>query len=137
MLTTFDNDDYVYGALRAGASGFMVKDMDLDDIVAAIRVVASGEALLAPTVTRRLIEQVVREPGKAAPRRRLPPITDREREVLTLIAQGAANAEIAERLYITNPTVKTYVGRLLTKLGARDRVHLVIIAYETGLVGAH
>jgi len=137
MLTTFDNDDYVYGALRAGASGFMVKDMDLDDIVAAIRVVASGEALLAPTVTRRLIEQVVREPGQAAPRRRLPPITDREREVLTLIAQGAANAEIAERLYITNPTVKTYVGRLLTKLGARDRVHLVIIAYETGLVGAH
>jgi DNA-binding NarL/FixJ family response regulator len=135
MLTTFDNDDYVYGALRAGASGFMVKDMDLDDIVTAIRVVASGEALLAPTVTRRLIEHVVREPGQAAPHPRLP-ITDREREVLTLIGQGAANAEIARRLYITNSTVKTYVGRLLTKFGARDRVHLVIIAYESGLVGA-
>lgn len=134
VLTTFDDDEYVYGALRAGASGFLVKDMDLDDIVAAVRVVAAGEALLAPTVTRRLIEHVVRDPGRPSPRRRVPSsVTDRELEVLKLIAAGASNAEIAERLRITNPTVKTYVGRLLTKMDARDRVHLVILAYEAGL----
>ncbi|WP_433306320.1 response regulator [Actinoplanes sp. CA-030573] len=134
VLTTFDDDEYVYGALRAGASGFLVKDMDLDDIVAAVRVVAAGEALLAPTVTRRLIEQVVRDPGRPSPCRRVPAsVTDRELEVLELIAAGASNAEIADRLRITNPTVKTYVGRLLTKMDARDRVHLVILAYEAGL----
>jgi DNA-binding NarL/FixJ family response regulator len=134
VLTTFDDDDYVYGALRAGASGFLLKDMALDDILAAIRTVAAGDSLIAPSVTRRLIEDVIRGPGPA-PAARLPgPVTEREREVLTLIGRGLSNAEIAGRLYITMPTVKTYVGRLLTKLSARDRVHLVIIAYETGLV---
>lgn len=134
VLTTFDDDDYIYGALRAGASGFLVKDMALDDILAAIRVVAAGDSLIAPSVTRRLIEDFVRRPERA-PAARLPgPVTEREREVLTLVGRGLSNTEIAASLSITMPTVKTYVGRLLTKLSARDRVHLVIIAYETGLV---
>jgi len=136
VLTTFDDDEYVFGALLAGASGFLVKDMDLDDIVSAVRVVAAGEGLLAPTVTRRLIEHVVRQADGPPPRRRLPLLTDRERDVLVLVAAGATNPEIGERLGITNPTVKTYVGRLLAKLNARDRVHLVILAYEAGLVPA-
>jgi DNA-binding NarL/FixJ family response regulator len=135
MLTTFD--DYVYDALRAGASGFLVKDMALDDILAAIRIVATGDSLIAPSVTRRLIEAFVRQPEPAPTARLLRGITEREREVLTLIGRGLPNAEIAAALTITVTTVKTYVGRLLTKLDARDRVHLVIIAYETGLVASN
>jgi DNA-binding NarL/FixJ family response regulator len=133
VLTTFDHDDYVYGALRAGASGFLVKDMALDDILAAIRVVAAGDALIAPSVTRRLIERFAQPPGPAPGARALPGITEREREVLVLIARGLSNSEIAESLFISVATVKAYVTRLLTKLDARDRVQLVIIAYEAGL----
>ncbi|MEU6882117.1 response regulator transcription factor [Streptomyces sp. NPDC046712] len=135
VLTTFDDDDYVYGALRAGASGFLVKDMGLDDILAAIRVVAAGDALIAPSVTRRLIQDFAGRPASGPPRRgELGSITEREREVLTLIGSGLSNTEIAERLVISVATAKTYVTRLLAKLDARDRVQLVIIAYETGLV---
>ncbi|BAL87963.1 putative two-component system response regulator [Actinoplanes missouriensis 431] len=135
VLTTFDDDEYVYGALRAGASGFLVKDMALEEIVTAVRVVATGDALIAPSVTRRLIAMVARHPSPA-PGGPVPlnGITGRERQVLTLIGQGATNAEIAERMHITTPTVKSYVGRLMTKLDARDRVQLVIVAYRTGLV---
>jgi DNA-binding NarL/FixJ family response regulator len=139
VLTTFDEDEHVYGALRAGASGFLVKDMALDDILAAIRVVAGGDALIAPSVTRRLIEQFAGAPVsrfRAAPaRRQLSAVTDREREVLTLIGSGRSNAEIAHDLHISPATVKAHVARLLTKLAARDRVQLVITAYDTGLVG--
>jgi DNA-binding NarL/FixJ family response regulator len=144
MLTTFDDDDYVYGALRAGASGFLVKDMALEDIIAAVRVVAAGDALIAPSVTRRLIEDFAARPEPAVTGRRAGPavtgrslgaLTDREREVLTLVGLGRSNPEIAAGLTITPTTVKTYIGRILAKLDARDRVHLVIIAYETGLVG--
>jgi DNA-binding NarL/FixJ family response regulator len=136
VLTTFDDDDYVYGALRAGASGFLVKDMALDDILTAIRVVAAGDAIIAPGVTRRLIGQFAADlrPGRRP--RELSGITDREREVLRLVGLGMSNAEIAAALYITTGTAKTHVARLLTKLGARDRVQLVITAYETGLVSA-
>ncbi|MFF2126422.1 response regulator [Streptomyces olivochromogenes] len=136
VLTTFDDDDYVYGALRAGASGFLVKDMALDDIIGAIRVVAAGDALIAPSVTRRLIQDFTsaRSSEPARPRRDLTAITDREREVLTLVGTGLSNAEIAERLFISVATAKTYLTRLLSKLDARDRVQLVIIAYEAGLV---
>jgi len=136
VLTTFDEDDHVYGALRAGASGFVVKDMALDDILAAIRVVASGDALIAPSVTRRLIADFIGRPA-AVPERSPGPvegITEREREVLTLVGRGRSNTEIAEDLFITVATAKSHVSRLLTKLGARDRVQLVITAYETGLV---
>ncbi|RKT02364.1 LuxR family two component transcriptional regulator [Streptomyces sp. 3211.6] len=136
VLTTFDEDDHVYGALRAGASGFMVKDMALDDILAAIRVVAAGDALIAPGVTRRLIAEFAGRPAAAPARspRRIEGITEREREVLTLVGRGRSNTEIAEDLFITVATAKSHVSRLLTKLGARDRVQLVITAYETGLV---
>ncbi|MEU8547260.1 response regulator transcription factor [Streptomyces roseoverticillatus] len=137
ILTTFDEDDHVYGALRAGASGFVVKDMALDDILGAIRVVAVGDALIAPSVTRRLIADFVGRPAAAAPERSPRPvegITEREREVLTLVGRGRSNTEIAEDLFITVATAKSHVSRLLTKLGARDRVQLVITAYETGLV---
>ena len=134
VLTTFDDDDYVYGALRAGASGFLVKDMALDDIIGAVRVVASGDALLAPGVTRRLIQDFAARPGPARSRRDLTGITDREREVLTLVGSGFSNAEIAAALCISVATAKTYLTRLLTKLNARDRVQLVIMAYEAGLV---
>ena len=134
MLTTFDDDENVYGALRAGASGFLVKDMALEEILGAIRVVAAGDALIAPAVTRRLIERFARLPGVVARLGRLDSITDREREVLTLIGRGLSNTEIAADLTITIATVKTYVTRLLTKLDARDRVQLVIIAYDAGLV---
>jgi DNA-binding NarL/FixJ family response regulator len=134
VLTTFDDDEYVYGALHAGASGFLVKDMALEEIVTAIRVVATGDALIAPSVTRRLIAMVTRQPTPASDVPALTGVTDREREVLTLIAQGATNAEIAVRMHITMPTVKSYVGRLMTKLAARDRVQLVIVAYRAGLV---
>ncbi|WP_225100110.1 response regulator transcription factor [Streptomyces sp. CoH27] len=136
ILTTFDEDDHVYGALRAGASGFVVKDMALDDILAAIRVVAAGDALIAPGVTRRLIADFAGRPTAAAQRpvRALDGITEREREVLTLIGRGRSNTEIAEDLFITVATAKSHVSRLITKLGARDRVQLVITAYEAGLV---
>jgi DNA-binding NarL/FixJ family response regulator len=134
ILTTFDEDDYVYAALRAGASGFLVKDMALDDIMAAIRVVAGGDALIAPSVTRRLIAQFAGLPVASGVRRPLPGITDREREVLTLVGRGLSNTEIAEALFISVATAKAHVARLFTKLDARDRVQLVIIAYEAGLV---
>ncbi|MFF6877223.1 response regulator [Streptomyces sp. NPDC012474] len=136
VLTTFDEDDYVYGALRSGASGFVVKDMALDDILAAIRVVAAGDALIAPGVTRRLIADFIRRPAAVSERspRSVEGITEREREVLTLVGRGRSNTEIAEDLFITVATAKSHVSRLLAKLGARDRVQLVITAYETGLV---
>ena len=141
VLTTFDDDDYVYAALRAGASGFLVKDMALEDILAAIRVVAAGDALIAPSVTRRLIEQFARPapapeppPRLAQPPRELPGVTDREREVLILVGRGLSNGEIAGRLVISTATAKAHVARLLAKLGARDRVQLVIVAYQAGLV---
>jgi len=138
MLTTFDDDDYLYGALRAGAAGFLVKDMALDDILDAIRVVATGDGLLAPSVTRRLIREFAERPvPTAAPGAGTAlGITDREREVLALIGNGLSNTEIAARLSISVATAKTYVTRLLAKLDARDRVRLVIIAYEAGLVAA-
>ncbi|RFU36963.1 DNA-binding response regulator [Actinomadura logoneensis] len=135
MLTTFDDDEYVYGALRAGASGFLVKDMALEDILAAVRVVAAGEALLAPGVTRRLIADFAARPEPPAARpAELSGVTGRELEVLTLVGRGLSNAEIAARLTISVATVKAHVARLLTKLDARDRVQLVIIAYDAGLV---
>ena len=134
VLTTFDDDAYVYGALRAGASGFLVKDMALDDIIAAVRVVAAGDALIAPSVTRRLIHDFAARPEPVGGRRELGSITDREREVLTLVGSGLSNAEIAAELCISVATAKTYLTRLLTKLDARDRVQLVIMAYEAGLV---
>ncbi len=134
VLTTFDDDEYVYAALRAGASGFLVKDMALEEILAAIRAVAAGDALIAPAVTRRLIEEFARLPEPAPARRTIEGITGREREVLTLVGRGLSNTEIAADLTISIATVKTYLTRLLTKLDARDRVQLVIIAYDAGLV---
>ncbi|MFJ5925564.1 response regulator [Kitasatospora sp. NPDC092948] len=134
VLTTFDQDEHVYGALQAGASGFLVKDMELDDILAAVRVVAAGNALIAPTVTRRLIAHFARRPAPAAPAT-LDGLTTREREILTLVGLGRSNTEIATELHLTTATAKTYISRLLTKLDARDRVQLVITAYESGLVG--
>jgi len=136
VLTTFDDDDYVYGALRAGASGFLVKDMALEEILAAIRVVAAGDAIIAPGVTRRLIAQFASEPRRGPGPRELTGITDREREVLKLVGLGMSNAEIAASLYISAGTAKTHVARLLAKLGARDRVQLVITAYQAGLLDA-
>jgi DNA-binding NarL/FixJ family response regulator len=134
VLTTFDDDDYVYGALRAGASGFLVKDMALDDILTAVRVVAAGDAIIAPAVTRRLIERFAGQTRPDRKPRELTGITDREREVLTLVGLGRSNAEIAAALYISAGTAKTHLAHLLAKLGARDRVQLVITAYEAGLV---
>ncbi|MEW1798045.1 response regulator transcription factor [Streptomyces niveus] len=135
ILTMFDLDEYVYGALRAGASGFLLKDAPPAELLAAIRVVAAGEALIAPAVTRRLIAEFARRPG---PARRdsagLDAVTDRERDVLELVARGLTNTEIARRLFVGLSTVKTHVSHLLTKFGARDRAQLVIVAYETGLV---
>jgi len=135
ILTTFDLDEYVYAALQAGASGFLLKDTPPADLLNAIRVVAAGEALLAPTVTRRLISEFVQRPRPGQlPRPELDPVTNREREVLTLIGRGLTNQEIAEHLHISLATARTHVGHLLTKLMARDRAQLVITAYETGLV---
>ncbi|MER6810923.1 response regulator transcription factor [Spirillospora sp. NPDC000708] len=135
MLTTFDDDEYVYGSLRAGASGFLVKDMALEEILAAIRVVANGEALIAPSVTKKLIEEFAARPEPAPkPPRPADGVTEREREVLTLVGRGLSNQEIAAELVISVATAKAHVARLLAKLGARDRVQLVIIAYELGLV---
>ncbi|MFI6642032.1 response regulator [Streptomyces sp. NPDC050504] len=134
VLTTFDDDDHVYGALRAGASGFLVKDMALDDILHAVRTVAAGDGLLAPSVTGRLIKDFANGRAGRADRDGPTGITGREREVLTLVGRGLTNTEIAVELTISVATAKTYVTRLLAKLGARDRVQLVIIAYEAGLV---
>jgi DNA-binding NarL/FixJ family response regulator len=135
ILTTFDLDAYVYGALRAGASGFLLKDAPPADLLSAIRVVATGEALLAPTVTRRLIAEFARRPEPSGPAGgSLGEVTGREREVLTLIARGLSNTEIAAHLHLSPATVKTHIGRLLSKLAARDRSQLVIAAYENGLV---
>ncbi|KNE82320.1 MULTISPECIES: response regulator [Streptomyces] len=135
ILTTFDDDAYVYGALRAGASGFLVKDMDMDQLLAAIEVVAAGDALIAPGVTRRLIAEFAARPGTSPPSPRpVAGITVREREVLILVGRGLSNGEIATRLHISAATAKAHVSRLLTKLDARDRVQLVILAYELGLV---
>jgi DNA-binding NarL/FixJ family response regulator len=135
MLTTFDLDDYVNEALRAGASGFLLKDATADDLVAAVRVVAAGEALLAPTVTRRLIEEFARRPRRDQPRPdRLATLTTRELEVTKLIARGLSNGEIAATLVLAEQTVKTHVGRILAKLQLRDRVQVVVAAYESGLI---
>jgi len=137
ILTTFDLDEYVYAALRAGASGFLLKDTPPGDLLAAVRVVAAGDSLLAPSVTRRLIAEFARRPEPARPLpRRLDGVTGREREVLILVAHGLSNVEIAERLTLSLATVKTHVSRLLSKLHARDRAQLVIVAYETALVSA-
>ncbi|MFI7444008.1 response regulator [Nonomuraea indica] len=135
IVTMFDLDTYVYDALRAGASGFLLKDTPPADLLAAVRVVARGEALLAPTVTRRLIEEFARIPVTPTIRG-LDGVTEREREVLTLIARGLSNAEISAHLQLSSATVKTHISRLLAKLDARDRAQLVIAAYEGGLVSA-
>jgi DNA-binding NarL/FixJ family response regulator len=135
VLTTYDLDEYVFDALKAGASGFLLKDAPADQLIAGIRVLAAGDALLAPTVTRRLVEEFARRPlpppdGPAE----LAELTAREREILTLVARGLTNAEIAERLVVGESTVKTHVGNVFSKLALRDRVQAVVLAYETGLV---
>jgi DNA-binding NarL/FixJ family response regulator len=137
ILTTFDLDEYVYTALRAGASGFLLKDTPPSDLLSAIRVVAAGDALLAPAITRRLIAEFARRPEPSQrPSTRLDGLTDRERELLTLVARGLSNTEIAQHAHISLATAKTHISHLLTKLDARDRAQLVIVAYETGLVRA-
>jgi DNA-binding NarL/FixJ family response regulator len=138
MLTTFDMDEYVYAALQAGASGFLLKDVQPELLVAGIRAVHSGESLLAPSVTRRMIESFLERPRTSdeAARRRLDSLTAREQETLRLMARGLTNAEIAGEFVVSETTVKTHVGRVLMKLGVRDRVQAVIYAYENGLVGA-
>jgi DNA-binding NarL/FixJ family response regulator len=133
MLTTFDLDEHVYDAFRAGAHGFLLKTVSPEDLVAAVRAVAGGDALLAPAITRRLIERFVRAPAPAEDRR-LDVLTGRELDVLRLVAQGLSNTEIAAELFVSHGTVKTHVGRILTKLGLRDRVQAVVVAYESGLV---
>jgi DNA-binding NarL/FixJ family response regulator len=136
ILTTFETDDYVFEALRAGASGFLLKDTEPADLLSALRVIARGDALLAPSVTRRLIEEVSTRSGptKGSNEAQLGALTDREREVLARVAGGLTNDEIATALYLSPLTVKTHVSRILTKLGARDRTQLVVIAYEVGIV---
>jgi DNA-binding NarL/FixJ family response regulator len=135
MLTTFDIDDYVYEALRIGASGFMLKDAPADELVRAVRVVAGGDALLAPSITRRLIEDATRRRSAVRPESaKLKHLTPREREVLELVAAGLSNAEIAGRLFLAEQTVKTHVGKVLAKLALRDRAQAVVFAYESGVV---
>jgi DNA-binding NarL/FixJ family response regulator len=136
MLTTFGLDEYVFGALRAGAAGFLLKDTPPEELLRAVQVAAAGDALLSPAITRRLIEvfATLPAPGATAPARSTPELTDREADVLRLVAVGLSNADIADRLRIGPATVKTYVSRLLAKLGVADRVHLVIHAYESGLI---
>ena len=134
IVTTFDLDEYVYDGLRAGASGFLLKDTRPEALLDAVRVVASGDALLAPSITRRLIEEYTTRPVVGVQPATLDGLTDREREVLVLVARGHSNAEIAELLYMSPATSKTHVSRLLTKLDARDRAQLVVRAYEAGLV---
>jgi DNA-binding NarL/FixJ family response regulator len=136
ILTTFESDEYVYQALRAGASGFLVKDTDPEELIRAVQVVARGDALLSPSVTRRLITNLAtqpRVPSKASGQS-LSRLTEREREVLSLVAEGLSNDEIAGRLFLSPLTTKTHVSRIMTKLGARDRAQLVVMAYESGLV---
>jgi DNA-binding NarL/FixJ family response regulator len=133
MLTTFDLDDYVYSAMTAGASGFLLKDVPPERLIAAIRTVAAGDMLLAPTITQRLIARYA-QPATPAAASRLHPLTDRERQVLELIARGLSNADIAARLFLGEATVKTHIGRVLSKLDLRDRAQAVIAAYEAGLV---
>jgi DNA-binding NarL/FixJ family response regulator len=139
MLTTFDMDEYVYEALRAGASGFLLKDVEPELLVAGIRAVHGGESLLAPSVTRRMIVSYLANPQRPNPQalRAFETLTKREREILLLMAQGQTNSEIALRLFVSEATVKTHVGRVLMKLGVRDRVQVVIFAYEAGLVSPH
>jgi len=135
ILTTFDLDEYVYEGLRAGASGFLLKDTDPDALLEAIRTVAAGEALLAPSVTRRLIEEFTHRPAPhKADLSVLDALTEREREVMGLVAHGLSNGEIAQRLFISPATAKTHVSRVMMKLGVRDRAQLVALAYECGLV---
>lgn len=135
MLTTFDQDDYVYDALNAGASGFLLKDVRRDDLVHAVRVVAAGDSLLAPAVTRRLIDDMVRKQPRPGPvHKSLGVLTERERETMVLLGRGLSNAEIAAELVVSEHTVKTHVSSVLSKLGLRDRVQAVIAAYETGLL---
>ena len=134
ILTTFDLDEYVYDALRAGASGFLLKDTPPEQLVAAVRIVASREALLAPSVTRRLIAEFASRPEPVIAPAGFDELTEREREVLVLMAQGASNAEIAGRLFVAETTVKTHVGHVLRKLDLRDRAQAVVFAYESGLV---
>ena len=134
VLTTFDLDEYVYEAVRAGASGFLLKDISPDDLVHAVGVVARGDALLAPALTRRLLDQYVARPLPGTRPDRLAPATERELDVLRLVARGRSNAEIAADLFLSEATVKTYVSRLLTKLDLRDRVQLAVLAYQSGVV---
>lgn len=134
ILTTFDLDDYVYDALRAGASGFLLKDTPPDDLAAAIRVVARGDSLLSPSITRKLLEEFTRSPAAPRPHTGMSDLTDREVEVLGELARGLSNVEIAEELFVSETTVKTHVSHILTKLELRDRVQAVIVAYESGLV---
>ena len=135
VLTTFDLDEHAFAALRAGASGFLLKDAPAEEVLAAIRTVHAGDAVIAPSTTRRLLEHVAADlPTPLAEDDAISALTSREREVMTEIARGATNAEIAARLYLAEPTVKTHVGRILAKLGLRDRVHIVIRAYESGLI---
>jgi len=134
-LTTLESDEYVYQALRAGASGFLVKDTEPAELIQAIHVVARGDALLSPSVTRRLITDIATRPERPAPSgKALEGLTEREREVLVLVAEGLSNDEIAARLFLSPLTAKTHVSRIMTKLNARDRAQLVVMAYETGLV---
>ncbi|WP_020658974.1 response regulator [Amycolatopsis benzoatilytica] len=134
ILTTYEADEYVYEALRAGASGFLVKDTDPADLVQAVRVVAAGEALLSPRITRRLIADIAARPQPRAGAYRIDALTDREREVLTLVARGRSNDDLARELHVSPLTAKTHLSRIMTKLDAHDRAQLVIAAYETGLV---
>jgi DNA-binding NarL/FixJ family response regulator len=136
ILTTYDADEYLYDAMRAGAGGFLLKDVRRDQLAAAIRTVAAGEALLHPTLTRRLVERFVEGPPPGRRPQALAALTERETEVLTLVGRGLTNAEIAAELYLGEATVKTHLGRVLSKLGLRDRVQAVVLAYETGLVRA-
>ena len=138
MLTTFDLDEYAFAALKAGASGFLLKDVPPEDLLSAIRAVHSGDAVVAPSTTRRLIDQFapMLPAGRNEPPEELACLTDREREVLALVAQGLSNSEICARLFVSEATVKTHVGRILAKLGLRDRVQAVVYAYENGLVRA-
>jgi DNA-binding NarL/FixJ family response regulator len=143
VLTTFDLDEYAFGALRAGASGFLLKDVRPHELVAAVRTVASGDAVVSPRVTRRLLEEYAQQlpvadasvsPGQADRYPQLASLTEREREVLAVVAQGLSNTEIAASLFVSETTVKSHVGRILAKLGLRDRVQIVVLAYESGLV---
>lgn len=134
MLTTFDPDDYIYDALAAGASGFLLKDAPAEELLTAVRVVAAGEAVLAPSITNRLIQQIKTRPIRTTEAQVLESLTDREREVLRLIAKGDTNQEIAEQLFVGETTVKTHVSHVLRKLGLRDRVQAVVVAYECGFV---